>query len=171
MRLPTLATTTLLAAALCAPLPAGLPKVLRTIPLGGDGGWDYLAMDGQARRVYISRSTRVMVVDADSGRLHVTLSTENDYGHLPWGDFVERLYLLKVERAWNPDLILSALLQYDTASRDLGANLRLRWSPKPGVDAFLVWNRGWQRPDLNGPLRFLPREETLSAKLRWTFRP
>lgn len=105
------------------------------------------------------------------GRFHLTLSTENDFGHLPWGDFVQRLYQLKAERAWSPDLILSALLQYDTATRDLGANLRLRWSPKPGVDAFLVWNRGWQRPDLNGPLRFLPQQETVSAKLRWTFRP
>ncbi|HJW08200.1 MAG TPA: DUF5916 domain-containing protein [Holophagaceae bacterium] len=105
------------------------------------------------------------------GRLNLTFSLENDYGHLPWGDFVQRLYLLKVERAWSPDLILSALLQYDTESRNLGANLRLRWSLKPGVDGFLVWNRGWQRPDLNGPLRFAPQQETVSAKLRWTFRP
>src|SRR5882762_1454976 len=34
--------------------------------LGGDGGWDYLYCDSTARRVYISRSTHVMVVDADS---------------------------------------------------------------------------------------------------------
>src|SRR6266496_4080565 len=34
--------------------------------LGGDGGWDYLYCDSAARRVYISRSTHVMVVDADS---------------------------------------------------------------------------------------------------------
>ncbi|HJU83604.1 MAG TPA: DUF5916 domain-containing protein [Holophagaceae bacterium] len=105
------------------------------------------------------------------GRLNLTLSLENDYGHLPWGDFVQRLYELKVEKAWSPDLILSLLAQYDTSTRDLGCNLRLRWSPKPGVDAFLVWNRAWQRPDLNGPLQFLPQQETLAAKLRWTFRP
>jgi len=34
--------------------------------LGGDGGWDYLTVDAKARRIYISRSTHVMVVDADS---------------------------------------------------------------------------------------------------------
>jgi DNA-binding beta-propeller fold protein YncE len=34
--------------------------------LGGEGGWDYLTVDSKARRVYISRSTHVMVVDADS---------------------------------------------------------------------------------------------------------
>jgi hypothetical protein len=110
-------------------------------------------------------------LNAGGGRVHVTLSMENDFGHLPWGDFVQRLYQLKAERAWSPDLVLSSLLQYDTESRGLGANVRLRWTPKPGVDAFLVWNRGWQRPDLNGPLRFLPQQETISAKLRWTFRP
>jgi len=34
--------------------------------LGGEGGWDYLTVDSKARRVYISRSTHVMVVDADT---------------------------------------------------------------------------------------------------------
>ncbi len=43
--------------------------VTKTIKLGGDGGWDYLTVDAQARRVYISRGTHVMVVDADSGAL------------------------------------------------------------------------------------------------------
>jgi len=34
--------------------------------LGGEGGWDYLTVDSKARRVYISRGTRVMVIDADT---------------------------------------------------------------------------------------------------------
>lgn len=42
-------------------------KVIKKITLGGEGGWDYLTVDSAARRVYISRSTRVLVVDADSG--------------------------------------------------------------------------------------------------------
>jgi YVTN family beta-propeller protein len=40
--------------------------VAKKTVLGGDGGWDYLTVDAKARRVYISRSTHVMVVDADS---------------------------------------------------------------------------------------------------------
>ena len=44
-------------------------EVTRRYPLGGAGGWDYLAVDSHARRVYIARSDRVMVVDADSGKL------------------------------------------------------------------------------------------------------
>jgi DNA-binding beta-propeller fold protein YncE len=44
-------------------------RVLRSIHLGGDGGWDYVTVDSAARRVYIPRSTHIMVVDADSGKL------------------------------------------------------------------------------------------------------
>src|SRR6202041_3076801 len=42
--------------------------VVKTYKLGGDGGWDYLTVDASARRLYISRATHVMVVDADSGK-------------------------------------------------------------------------------------------------------
>jgi DNA-binding beta-propeller fold protein YncE len=42
-------------------------RVVKTYKLGGDGGWDYLTVDSKSRRVYISRGTHVMVVDADSG--------------------------------------------------------------------------------------------------------
>jgi YVTN family beta-propeller protein len=40
--------------------------VAKKIVLGGEGGWDYLYCDSAARRIYLSRSTHVMVVDADS---------------------------------------------------------------------------------------------------------
>jgi YVTN family beta-propeller protein len=43
--------------------------VTKTIKLGGEGLWDYLTVDAKARRIYISRSTHVMVVDADKGAL------------------------------------------------------------------------------------------------------
>ena len=42
--------------------------VVNTYKLGGDGGWDYLTADSDARRLYISRGTHVMVVDLDSGK-------------------------------------------------------------------------------------------------------
>ena len=40
----------------------------REIILGGDGGWDYLTFDSAARRLYISRSTQVIVFDPDTGK-------------------------------------------------------------------------------------------------------
>jgi DNA-binding beta-propeller fold protein YncE len=44
-------------------------RVIATYKVGGDGGWDYLTADSDARRVYISRGTHVMVMDADSGKI------------------------------------------------------------------------------------------------------
>lgn len=41
--------------------------VTTTYKVAGEGGWDYLTADSVARRVYISRGTHVMVIDADSG--------------------------------------------------------------------------------------------------------
>jgi DNA-binding beta-propeller fold protein YncE len=41
--------------------------LLKTIPVPGDGGWDYVTVDAAARRVYVSHGTQVDVLDADSG--------------------------------------------------------------------------------------------------------
>jgi len=57
----------LLAAAAVAAAGPGY-HIIATYKLGGDGGWDYLTLDAAARRLYISRATHVMVVDADSGK-------------------------------------------------------------------------------------------------------
>jgi hypothetical protein len=38
-----------------------------TIKIGGPGFWDYLAMDNANRRLSVSNSTRVVVVDPDAG--------------------------------------------------------------------------------------------------------
>src|SRR5437762_12099754 len=49
------------------PAPAGSGyHVIKTIPVGGEGGWDYVYVDSAARRVYVSRGTHVVVVDADT---------------------------------------------------------------------------------------------------------
>src|SRR5205814_9689982 len=41
--------------------------VTKKIKLGGEGGWDYLTFDAKGNRIFISRGTHVMVVDADTG--------------------------------------------------------------------------------------------------------
>ncbi|HEX3352521.1 MAG TPA: YncE family protein [Terriglobales bacterium] len=42
--------------------------VEKTYKLGGEGGWDYLTFDPASRHLYLSRSTHVAVIDADSGQ-------------------------------------------------------------------------------------------------------
>src|SRR5690348_5664783 len=39
--------------------------LLKKVTLGGEGGWDYLSADPVSHRVYLSRGTHIMVVDAD----------------------------------------------------------------------------------------------------------
>jgi len=63
----------LLAATLTLPLggmalaqtaPAKMPyRLLHTIAVGGEGGWDYLSVDPAGQRLYLSHSTQVEVVD------------------------------------------------------------------------------------------------------------
>jgi len=57
----------MLAAAVSAAATPGY-KIVSTYKVGGDGGWDYLIADAAARRLYISRSTHVIVLDLDSGK-------------------------------------------------------------------------------------------------------
>jgi DNA-binding beta-propeller fold protein YncE len=40
-------------------------KLLKEIPIGSEGGWDYLAVDQYARRLYVSHATKVEVLDID----------------------------------------------------------------------------------------------------------
>jgi YVTN family beta-propeller protein len=44
-------------------------SVVRSMVIGGDGGWDYVYADSAARRLYVARATRFMVVDLDSGKV------------------------------------------------------------------------------------------------------
>jgi YVTN family beta-propeller protein len=41
-------------------------KLLKEIPVGGDGGWDYLSIDPAAHRLYVSHASVVVVVDTAS---------------------------------------------------------------------------------------------------------
>ena len=48
---------------------AGDYHVTQTIAVGGDDGWDYVAVDSAARHVFVSHGTHVVVLDADSGKV------------------------------------------------------------------------------------------------------
>ena len=58
----------LLVSTLCYAADPGY-HIIKKIHLGGVGGWDCLIVDGEARRLYISRSTHVMVVDIDADKV------------------------------------------------------------------------------------------------------
>src|SRR5260370_5838219 len=44
-------------------------KVLRRMPVGGEGGWDYIKVDPDAHRLYVARGDHLMIVDETSGKV------------------------------------------------------------------------------------------------------
>ncbi len=48
-------------------------KVATRYPVPGNGGFDYLTIDSDARRLYLSHGTQVDVVDADNGKVLGTI--------------------------------------------------------------------------------------------------
>jgi hypothetical protein len=93
-------------------------------------------------------------------------SAEHNAGRLPWGDFDETFLGLKIRFNLSPDLQLRSFLQYDTESRSLGTNTRLRWTFRAQGDLFVIYNhnlrdteQSWQRQD-----------NQLLVKLQYAFR-
>ncbi len=105
--------------------------VIKKLQLGGEGGWDYLTVDSAARRLYISRSTHVMVVDIDTDKVigniadtqgvhGIAIAAELNRGFTSNGranratifDLKTLKVLGQVKTGENPDAIL-----YDPASK------------------------------------------------------
>ncbi len=59
---------------------------------------------------------------------------------LPQGDFDVELVDLRAIYTMNPRMFVTALFQYDSESRGLAANVRLRWEYQPGSELFVVYN-------------------------------
>ena len=97
------------------------------------------------------------------------MSTEyrqNDV-RLPEGNFVVRLFRVRLDLALNPNLSWFTLVQYDTVSDVLGLNTRIRWIIEPGNDLFLVFNQRWLDEE-EGGFRSIGREAQF--KVRYTYR-
>ncbi len=104
------------------------------------------------------------------GRLEAGVTADNYFSHSPQGNFVEKLWQFKGAVSWSPDLSLSTFVQYDNVSFGLSSNTRLRWTFRPGDDFFLIWDRTWVRDASRTGINVGPEAESLTAKIRWTFR-
>ena len=101
--------------------------------------------------------------------LQVSLDANQTFARLPQGNFVARVLGLRVNYSFTPFITVFNLIQYDTASHNLGWQSRLRWITRPGNDIFLVLNQGWQQ-DEHGGLHFSPADTKLAAKAQYTLR-
>ncbi|HMA29591.1 MAG TPA: DUF5916 domain-containing protein [Thermoanaerobaculia bacterium] len=106
-----------------------------------------------------------------AGRVSIGAEAFDDFADLPEGRFILRLWQLNATLAFTRDVVLSSFVQYDSVNRDAGANVRLRWTIRPGTDLFIVWNRDVREPGENGRLRLLPIANEIVVKLRATIRP
>lgn len=65
-------------------------KLVKSIPLPGEGFWDYLAADSQNRRLYVSHNTEVQVVNLDTGTLAGTIPNTNGVHGIAIANDLER---------------------------------------------------------------------------------
>jgi hypothetical protein len=104
------------------------------------------------------------------GRVALGLLDDSFFGRTPQGNFVERLYQFRGTISWNPNIALSTFVQYDNVSYDLTSNTRLRWTFRPGDDFYVIWDRTWFRNVSHPGINLDPDAESVTAKIRWTFR-
>ena len=72
--------------------------------------------------------------------LTLEFTGEHNVGRLPEGDFTQTLTGTRLRVNFSPDLSLASYIQYDTDSRLVGTNTRLRWTFRPVADLFVVYN-------------------------------
>lgn len=75
-----------------SPLPAPVYTVSGGWPLGGPGGWDYLALDASGARLFISRGDRVDVAETVSGKLTGTIPNTGGVHGIAFAPALKRGY-------------------------------------------------------------------------------
>lgn len=110
-------------------------KLIGEIPVAGDTGWDYLSVDANARRLYVTHGTHIVVIDldaqkvvgdiADTPRVHGFavahelgrgFSSNGDEAKVSIVDLKSLATLSKVPTGENPDAIV-----FDPARKEVYA--------------------------------------------------
>ena len=97
----------------------------------------------------------------------VSLAFTDVEGDLAEGSFRTQLVSANLDLNLTPDVSWKNFAQYDTDSRDLSLQSRLRWILEPGQDLFLVGLFGWTREDRD---TFVVADQELILKLTYTLR-
>ena len=103
---------------------------------------------------------------APSPNLALAVGANRNIVDLPHGHLTADLATARLTVAASTRLIANVLLQYNALKRDLGANLRISYTFRPGSDLFLVFNE--RRGDATG--LWAPRERAGLVKLTYLLR-
>ncbi|MGE5430919.1 MAG: DUF5916 domain-containing protein [Syntrophomonadaceae bacterium] len=82
-----------------------------------------------------------------SNSINIGVSYEKNIARLPEGNFTQDLLGLKFQLGLSSSIDLSSFIQYDTESRQIGTNTRLRWMFNMMGDLFLVYNHNVNKLD------------------------
>lgn len=97
---------------------AAVPSISQRYALGQPGGWDYLSYDAAGHRLFVTRSDRVMVIDADSG--HVT-------GEIPHTDGVHGVALVpELGKGFTSNGRANTVTVFDLATLKPGRNIPVK---------------------------------------------
>jgi len=99
--------------------------------------------------------------------LTTSLNLEQNWIRLKEGNFNTTLVMYRLDYAFTPVITLANFVQYDTDTRNIGLQSRLRWILKPGNEFFVVLNHSWQETELD---RFESAQTRFRVKLNYTFR-
>ena len=113
--------------------------LIKKIEVGGEGGWDYLFVDSDARRLYVSRSTHVVVLDVDSGK---------PVGDIPNTNGVHGVAIAReCGRGFTSNGRDSSVTVFDLKTRDTLHRVRVERNPDaiiydPATQRVFAFNRG-----------------------------
>jgi hypothetical protein len=99
--------------------------------------------------------------------LTTAFGIDQNWLKLKEGEFSTSMAMYRLDYSFTPFISLSNFVQYDTDSRNIGLQSRLRWIMKPGNEFFIVLNHGWQENELD---RFESAQTRFRIKLNYTFR-
>jgi Domain of unknown function (DUF5916) len=99
----------------------------------------------------------------------MALPDEEDEQGLVEKDFTEELYGVRLLFNFSSNLQFSSLTQYDTQSRELGSNNKLRWTFNPLGDIFLVYNHNMVRRVSDNRWEFVSNELPVKIQYAWRF--
>jgi hypothetical protein len=101
--------------------------------------------------------------------LQFGVTTDQTFARLKEGNFVARIFALRADYSFTPNLTVSNLVQFDNESRNMGWQSRVRWILRPGNDLFVVFNQGWEQNERGG-INFRTTGTKIAGKLQYTFR-
>ena len=101
---------------------------------------------------------------------HFGLELEYDFNRFDFPGQTEytRQITLESDVAFDSHWSVTALVQYDNISDDVGLNTRLRYNIEAGRDFWVVLNHNWVEDPIEN--RFRSTQTLAAVKLRYTFR-